>query len=93
MIGPLEQVKSMTNEISRGALRQKSNLNSVLEYQLMDAIRMETMYDTLVLIHGDIEREEQNQLQVISIYTLDTFFDKFQNFKKILWTFFMGLRA
>ena len=60
----LEQVKSMSNEISRGDLRQKSNLKPVLEHQLMDAIRMETMYDTLVLIHGDIEREEQNQLQV-----------------------------
>ena len=61
----LEQVKSMGNEIiSRGDLRQKSNLKPVLEHQLMDAIRMETMYDTLVLIHGDIEREEQNQLQV-----------------------------
>ena len=60
----LEQVKSMSNEILRGDLRQKSNLKPVLEHQLMDAIRMETMYDTLVLIHGDIEREEQNQLQV-----------------------------
>ena len=60
----LEQVKAMSNEISRGDLRQKSNLKPVLEHQLMDAIRMETMYDTLVLIHGDIETEEQNQLQV-----------------------------
>ena len=64
----LAQVKSMSNEITRrGAdLRQKSNLNHLLEHQLMDAIRMETIYDTLILIHGDIEREEENLLQVIS---------------------------
>ena len=58
----------MSNEITRrGAdLRQKSKLNHLLEHQLMDVIRMETIYDTLILIHGDIEREEENLLQVIS---------------------------